>query len=376
MKTKETLAVCFAIACVMLCCASCARGQGLVQPVEPEQVEAELEQVDTESKETTDEGVDTPCEVTYSAYEGPYAQLFLHEGDKVAVISPSALPTRAQVDATLEGLRAWGYDPVEGAHVCNDVRTLDDCVADLEWALADPSIKAIFCVRGGYGASEVMDVMTPGPIVSGGKLIVGYSDITAFHSAWTSAGLPSVYASMSGAFMGLPDECAEAERRLLAGEVPTYTCEANAYCKEGEAEGILIGGNLSTFVSVLGTAYDCAKMDEPYIIFLEDVGEDVQHVHRYLTLLEHLGVFERAAGIIFGEWTSVPIDMDDYDGGSRGGAFASMSDMISRQNIAGLEVPVAFSFPAGHGDVNYPLLMGVKVRLEVSDGSFTLSWLG
>jgi muramoyltetrapeptide carboxypeptidase len=219
-----------------------------------------------------------------------------------------------------------------------------------------------------------MDVVPMELIASSGKLIIGYSDITACHSGWTSAGLPSIQACMSATFTDLPKECVEVEQRILRGEIPAYTCEASSLCQKGEAEGILIGGNLSTFTSVLGTAYDSTKIDKPYILFLEDIGEDVQHVHRYLAVLKHLGVLDRASGIVFGEWTDVPTDMDDYDGGSRDGAFESMTDMITRQYLDDLDIPVAFDFPAGHGDVNYPLLMGVEAQLDVSSDSYTLSW--
>ena len=103
---------------------------------------------------TVSEGVDTKCEITgYEPYQGPVGSYFLSEGDKVAVISPSQLPTRAQADATVEGLKKWGFVPVEGKYVCPPVRTLDEQLEDLEWALNDPEIKAIFCVRGGYGST-------------------------------------------------------------------------------------------------------------------------------------------------------------------------------------------------------------------------------
>ena len=105
------------------------------------------------------EGVDTSCKVRFTPYAGSHRDMFLSEGDRIAVISPSALPSREQVDATVNGLRSWGYIPVEGKHVCDEVRSKEDCLDDLRWALEDPSIKAVFCVRGGYGASEVMDEM-------------------------------------------------------------------------------------------------------------------------------------------------------------------------------------------------------------------------
>ena len=110
-----------------------------------------------EKEQTYDEGVDTPLKVT------DYRSLtiadfsFLKEGDKIAVISPSAYPSTEQRDAVMKGLKDWGYEPVEGKHTVGEVRTLAEVAEDLEWALNDPEIKAIFCVRGGTAASEIVD---------------------------------------------------------------------------------------------------------------------------------------------------------------------------------------------------------------------------
>ena len=321
------------------------------------------------------EGIDTPCEVQFAQYTGPWRDQFLSKGDRIAVISPSALPSREQVDAVVNGLREWGYIPVEGKDVCEEVRTLEDCLEDLKWALEDSSVKAVFCVRGGYGASEVMDLLPEGLIESARKLIIGYSDITVYHAAWTAAGLPSVHSSMSAAFTDLPEANAEAVKKLLQGEIPTYTCKNGSYYRTGKAEGVLIGGNLSTFTATLNTAYDCTAKGVPYILFLEDVGENLQHIHRYLTLLKHFGVLDRASGFIFGEWVGIPLlDGDDINGSSRGGAYQSTADMITREFTGSLEIPAAFNFPAGHGEVNWPLLMGVKARLTVTEDSYSIEW--
>ncbi len=314
------------------------------------------------------------CAITgYKQYTGKNKEMFLSEGDTIAVISPSALPSQEQVDAVMNGLKDWGYNPVEGRHVCEEVRTLQDCLEDLRWALEDPDVKAVFCVRGGYAASEVMDILPLEQIAQSGKLIIGYSDISVYHAAWTVSGLPSIHASMSAAFTDLPEDCAEAEQKLLKGEIPSYRCDSSKYCREGTAEGILIGGNLSTFTAVFGTPYD-STIDQPYIIFLEDVEEDYQHIHRYLTVLKHMGVFERAEGIIFGEWTDVPSNPGDYSGSSRGGQFESVADMICREILDDRDIPVAFGFPAGHSEQNYPMLFGETVRLNVSSESYTLEW--
>ena len=318
------------------------------------------------------EGEDTKCEVAYQPYSGSHEDLFLREGDRIAVISPSSLPAREQTDAVVNGLKAWGYVPVEGKYVCVETRTLAEVMEDLEWALEDPRIRAVFCVRGGYGASEAADLLPPETIRKANKLIIGYSDITALHSAWTAGGIPSIHACMSGAFGGFPESCLEAEKKILKGEIPSYSCESSQYCQPGEAAGMLIGGNLATFTAVTGSACDCTKAGSPYILFLEDVGENIRHIHRYLTVLKHAGVLDRAAGIVFGEWVKIPADLTDYSGSSRGGTYSSVAEMISRQFLADIDVPVAFGFPAGHGDINYPLLMGEKAQLKVDSDSFSL----
>ena len=322
-----------------------------------------------------DEGVDTEIRITgYTKYSGSSADFFLSAGDKVAVISPSALSSEEQTQATVEGLRSWGFEPVLGRHVCPAVRTLAECMEDFRWALKEAEIKAIFCVRGGYGATEVMDAFKDDLIATARKPIIGYSDITAYHGAWTRAGLPSIHACMSAAFGDFPEECTQAEQHMMTGEIPAYECKADAYCRAGTAEGILVGGNLSTLTATLDTAYDSTRLDQPYILFLEEVGENMQHIHRYLTMLKHRGILDKAAGIVFGEWTELPADGLGNYGEARGGLFKSVADMITRQFLDGVDVPVAFGFPAGHGETNYPLLMGATAKLEVSGESYTLSW--
>ena len=322
-----------------------------------------------------DEGVNTNIQITgYTEHGGNPASCFLAPGDKVAVISPSALPGWEQTRMTAEGLKSWGFEPMFGKHSYGEVRTLEECIEDLRWALEDPEIKAIFCVRGGYGATEVMDAVSEELIKSAGKAIIGFSDITACHMAWSAAGVPSIHACMSTAFLEFPEDCAQAELHMLMGELPSYECQADDYCKAGTAEGILIGGNLSTFAAALDTAYDCTKLNQPYILFLEETGENMQHIHRYLTILKHKGILDNAAGIVFGEWTGLPADGLGNYGATRGGPFASTAEMISRQFLDGMDIPVAFGFPAGHGKINYPLLMGAAAKIEVSEDSYTLSW--
>ena len=356
---KMTLVICAAImsAATFAGCSGAAADPGTVATVK------------------IDEGVDTKTEVTgYKDVTGKYTSYFPKEGDKVAVISPSALPTREQTDAVVKGLKEWGYDPVEGKYACVEERTLDDCVEDLKWTLTAPEIKAVYCVRGGHASSEVMDVIPKDLIATSKKPVIGYSDISVYHAAWTIAGHPSVHSSMSASFMDLPKECAEIQQHLVKGEAPGYRCEGSPYDRQGSAEGILTGGNLSSFLTVLDTDYNPVGTDKPYILFLEDVNVDMEYVNRCMTILKHKGVLENASGIVFGEWIDVATECDTYSGNSRGGRFKSVADMISRQFTNELGIPVAFGFPAGHGEKNYPLLMGAEVRLDVQNGSYTWDW--
>ena len=358
MKTKQYILSCLLLALSLFILSSCGSS----------------DTADYEEK-TISEGVDTKCEITgYHDYEGRYSSLFLKKGDKVAVISPSALPTKEQKDATIKGLKKWGYVPVEGKYVCVKKRTLENCLEDLEWALKDPQTKAIFCVRGGYGSSQVMDKMPKGLIRKSKKMIIGFSDITVYHSAWGVSGLPSIHSSMSATFMYLPKECASAEKKMLKGKIPAYKCEGSKYDQTGRAQGILIGGNLSTYTSVINTAYDCSKAGRPYILFLEEVESNYENVHRYLTSLKHAGVLDGASGIIIGEMAYMKTECETNSGSSRGGKFKSYADMISREFTKDLDVPVAFGFPAGHGEKNYPLLMNERAILDVGNDEFTLHW--
>lgn len=309
-----------------------------------------------------------------TATEIDLSDYYLNEGDTIAVISPSALPDSAQITATVEGLREWGYVPILGQHAGHSGRTLDDCYNDLLWALQTPSIRGIYCIRGGYAASEVMDMLPLDTIRKYPKPIIGYSDITIYHSAWTALGLPSIHSSMSAAFMDLPADCAEAQRKMMRGEMPEYDFEAGKYHHDGSVEGLLIGGNLATLTATLNTAYDCTKMDEPLILVLEDVDDTYQSAHRSLTILQHLGVLDRIAGLILGDW----VDFGPgtcYIGDSRGGNWESVYDMMWRQFFKDCDIPICSELPIGHGDRNYPLRMGGKVRLEVENNRAKIAFL-
>ena len=294
---------------------------------------------------------------------------FLQPGDKVALLSPSYYTPMENVTAAAEVLRSWGFEPVIGPHVGEVYRgkyagTPKERVSDLEWALNDPSIKAILCNRGGYGTIRLVDLLPAETLAAHPKWLVGYSDITTLHEMETRAGVMSVHGTM-GTHLAQSrggDPTSTILRDLLTGTVPRYVVPAHPENRPGRASGILVGGNLCTFTPILGTGAD-ATLGEGVILFIEEVEEDMSHIDRLINTLILNGVFDRCKGVILGEFTGCKANLD----------FGSVEEMICSY-LKDRSIPVLCGFPAGHDDVNLPLVMGAPVTMEVTASGATLSF--
>ena len=198
-----------------------------------------------------------------STRSGIAAPQFLKPGDKIAVISPGSTPGAVNLDKGVDVLRQWGFNPVKGRHVTDAYHLWagknEDREADLLWALRDPAVKAIMCSRGGYGSSQLLYDLPIDTIKKYNKWIIGYSDITALHSAQVRAGHMSLHANMCGHLgeTGGTDSLSLVLRDLLLGKVPSYKVKGHPYNNPGKARGILVGGNLSVMVNISGSkTYD------------------------------------------------------------------------------------------------------------------------
>ena len=213
----------------------------------------------------------------------------LKPGDKIAIISPASTP---------------GNDNPENAG------TIEERCADLRWALNDSTIKAIVCSRGGYGSAMLLDPMTHADFKNHPKWIVGYSDITALHSAMVCSGVMSLHANMGGALgeRGANDNVNLMLRDVLMGKLPSYTVPAHPLNKQGTARGIVIGGNMSVFTNIGGSRqWDFLDRDnirgKDIILFFEDVSESMPRVNSMLQQLRLKGVLSHVKGIIVGRFT-------------------------------------------------------------------------
>ena len=299
----------------------------------------------------------------------------LKPGDKIAIISPASTPGNDNPDKAAATLRAWGFEPVIGPHAltkCHSYAgTIEERSADLRWALNDPEIKAIVCTRGGYGSAMLLDPMTREDFNRHPKWIVGYSDITALHSAMVCSGVMSLHANMGGALgeRGANDNVNLMLRDALMGKLPSYTVPANPLNKLGKAHGIILGGNMSVFTNIGGSReWDFLDRDnirgKDIILFFEDVSESMPRVNSMLQQLRLKGVLKHVKGIIVGRFT----DYEPKDG------WTDMNEMLS-ETLNKYNLPVCYDFPASHDENwNYPIIEGCPVTLTVDPEGVTLKF--
>ena len=224
------------------------------------------------------------------------------------------------------------------------------------------------CSRGGDGAVQVLRRISLSEFRRHPKWIMGFSDATALHSAAVSAGVMSIHSTMCDGIsaQGRRDSVNAVLRRLLSGELPRYQVPAHPLNQQGEAEGILVGGNLSVFCGLAGSDYDFLnRADDGLILFMEDTGESMTKVDRMLHQLEIRGILSKLKGIIVGHFSKYKSPEND---------FADMYEML-HEYLQHLPIPVCYDFPVGHHSTyNYPLIEGCRVRLKIDSGGTSLSF--
>ena len=293
---------------------------------------------------------------------------YLKAGDKVALISPSYFTATENVEKTADVLRGWGLEPVIGPNVGKVVDgryagTVAERVSDIRWALDDPSVKAIICNRGGYGSIQLIDQLTLSELKASPKWVVGFSDISTLHGLWNRAGVMSMHGTMSSFLAkGGTDETSTLMRDLLLGQVPRYELPAHRQNITGKASGVLVGGNLCTFVPNIGSQADATK-GQDLILFVEEVEESMHNVDRQMRILQMNGVLNRCKGVVLGEFTDCGKEF----------TYESIEAML-HDLLAPYGIPVLCGFPAGHGDVNLPLVMGAPVTIDVRADGATLTF--
>lgn len=293
---------------------------------------------------------------------------YLKEGDKVAIVSPAGKIDRTVVERGAEILRDQGFIVEIGKHAF-DVETVfagsDEARAeDMQKAISDKKVKAIFCSRGGYGSLRIHQKLNWSAFFKKPKWLIGFSDISVFHAYLTNHKIASLHGVMPAFFEreGAVTESFLETINVLRGDLPLYSIEPHLLNRPGKAEGILTGGNLSILQSLRGTPLDISPKGK--ILFIEDTSEYHYHLDRMMTNLKTGRVLEQISGLIVGSFT----DMKDGET-----PYGKSAHEIIHDAVALYRYPVVFFFPAGHQLPNFPLILGGRVSVNVTPNEVTVN---
>ncbi|MFG2096220.1 LD-carboxypeptidase [Streptomyces sp. NPDC048612] len=292
----------------------------------------------------------------------------LRPGDRVAVVAPSGPLVAERLDRGLDVLRGWDLDPVVAPHARGTHRTLGHLAAtdeerarDLQEAWCDPSVRAVFAARGGYGAQRMVDLLDWDALrAAAPKPLVGFSDVTVLHEAFAvRAGVATLHGPAVAGEVFLKDDATRdhLRRTLFAPEtVRTLASPSARPLVPGRARGVTFGGCLALLAAELGTPW-ARRGAAGGLLLLEDVGEPPYRIDRALTQLLRAGWLDGVAGIVLGSW-------------ARCGPYERVREVLV-DRLAGLGVPVAEEFGFGHGESALTVPLGVAAELDATAGTLT-----
>ena len=291
----------------------------------------------------------------------------LKSGDLVSVLSPASHTNSNAWEKGIEVLEKWGLRVDRGEHYLSQYfgfgGTDAERLNDLQKALDNPEIKAIFPIRGGYGTSRLLDDLDFSLFLQNPKWIVGFSDITALLTHIDSLGVAGIHGPMPNNFCQKGGELSlQALNEVLFNGRAIYTCKPHPSNILGEIQGELIGGNLSLLSHLIGSK--SFSRPDGKILVIEEIGERLYHVDRMLVQLKRSGYFEGLTGMIIGGFTDcneAPLTIGK-----------SAQELIL-EHTEDYQFPIAFDFPLGHVPANHPVIFGVKSNLLISSEKVQLT---
>jgi muramoyltetrapeptide carboxypeptidase len=286
----------------------------------------------------------------------------LQPGDRIGVVAPASAFSREEFDAGIQELRRLGFDPVYDETVFARRSYLAGDAAlrasAFRRAWTDDSIRAVIAVRGGYGSVQLLPLLDAAEVRRSPKAFIGYSDNTSLLSWLTTlCGIVSFHGPMVEGRLARGEagyDRATFERVLCRAEpAGSITHERLETLRDGEADGMLVGGTLTQLVGSLGTPF---AFDPPrgHILFVDEVAERPYRLDRMLMQLRLSGLLGRAAGLVFGE---LPKCDEPGDDGPRA------RDVVA-DVLADFPGPVLFGLPSGHATGPcLTLPFGVRARI-------------
>ncbi len=295
---------------------------------------------------------------------------YLKKGDKIAIASTARKISEQEVLPSINKFKEWGLDVVLGNNLFKEYNqfagTDKQRAEDFQNMLDDESIKAVICSRGGYGTVRIIDMLDFSNFVKKPKWIIGYSDATVLHShIHTNYGIETLHAVMPYNFSadGSDNQSLNTLRKSLFGEKLSYSINCVSLNREGEAKGILTGGNLSILYSLCGSKSDIDTRGK--ILFIEDLDEYLYHIDRMMMNMKRTGKLDGLAGLIVGGMT----EMKDNTV-----PFGKTAEEIIYEAVKEYNYPVCFGFPAGHIKDNCAMIIGRKAKLYVNKDNTELQF--
>ena len=297
---------------------------------------------------------------------------YLKAGDTVAIVAPSGIlkSREREVQQAVDLLKSWGLHAIVGKHVFSKSNhfagTDEERCADLQNAMDDPKISAIWCARGGYGTVRVLDKLNYTEFKKNPKWIIGYSDITALHNQVHNEGFQSLHALMCVSLTkDLNDvkESISTFKSAIFGNPENYTLEGSQYNREGETSGELVGGNLTMLHTMLGS--DTSLDTTGKILFIEEIGEYKYHIDRMLQSMKRAGYFDNLNGLVVGDMSRMRKNTT---------LWGTSVEQLILDALEEYDFPITFNMPAGHEKDNRALVLGKTVDLKVKKTGSKLSY--
>lgn len=296
----------------------------------------------------------------------------LKQGDTVGLVAPASPSDKDRIERAIKNIIQMGYKVKAGESLYCERGYLagrDELRArDINEMFKDDEVKAIYCLRGGYGTIRILDMLDYHMIMENPKIIMGFSDITAILNAiYKRTGLITFHGPMGGDFAkGMDRETALSMKGALEcssgiGTIPGSATDDIRTIAAGKGAGRLVGGNLSLVVALMGTEYEIDTKD--CILLLEDMGEEPYSIDRMLHQLKLSGKLEDASGIILGDWK---------DCCPRNPSRSLSLEEVFEDVFAGLDKPVLSGYKIGHCRTNYTVPIGAKVHIDSSSRIFSV----
>ncbi len=293
---------------------------------------------------------------------------YLKQGSVIGITCPSSYIPLERIQFAASVLESKGYKILLG-NICGTQfnyfsGTDEERLADLQMMLDNPGVDAILMGRGGYGMGRIIDKLDFTAFVQKPKWICGFSDIIILQNhIQANFNIPVLHSPMCNAYK---EEYINAPHlqsffNAITGNTLTYSFPSSEYNRNGNAQGILTGGNLAILAHLTGSKSEIDTTGK--ILFIEDIGEVLYNIDRLMINLKRAGKLDNLAALIVGGLT----DLTDTER-----PFGATAEQIIWDNVKEYSYPVCFNFPAGHIDINYTLTLGMCHKLSVNGNGSTL----